>query len=83
MARQSISLSRPNHDWVAKKIESKEFKSNSEVVNDALRKVRELENGTEALRNALIMGERSGVSSRTPQEIIDAVLKKRRQNAKI
>lgn len=83
MARQSISLSEPNHDWIARKIESKEFKSNSEVVNDALRKVRELENGTEALREALIMGERSGVSGRTPQEIIDAVLRKRRQNGKV
>ncbi|NOX74683.1 MAG: type II toxin-antitoxin system ParD family antitoxin [Alphaproteobacteria bacterium] len=77
MARQSISLSEPNHDWIARKIESKEFKSNSEVVNDALRKVRELESGTDALREALIIGERSGVSSRTPQEIVDAVLKQR------
>jgi antitoxin ParD1/3/4 len=78
MARQSISLSEPNHEWIAKKIASREFKSNSEVVNDALRKVREMESGIEAIRSALIKGEESGLSTRTPDDIINAVLEKRR-----
>ena len=83
MPRQSISFSDPNHNWIAKKIESKEFKSNSEVVNDALRKVREMERGVDAIRQALITGEQSGLSERTPDDIINAVIEKRRQDGSL
>ena len=78
MPRQSISFSDPNHNWITEKIESKEFKSNSEVVNDALRKVREMESGVAAICQALIDGEQSGISKRTPDDIIKAVIDKRR-----
>ena len=80
MPRQSISFSDPNHSWIAEKIASKEFKSNSEVVNDALRKIREMERGVDAIRAALIKGEESGTSKRTPDDIMTAVMKKRRQD---
>ena len=80
MPRQSISLSEPNLSWISKKIESKEFKSNSEVVNDALRKIREMESEVEIIRQALIRGEHSGISKRTPNDIINAVVNKRRQD---
>ena len=80
MPRQSISLSEPNHRWISEKIESKEFRSNSEVVNDALRKIREMESGVKAIQDALVVGEKSGISQRTPDEITNAVIAKRRQD---
>ncbi len=80
MPRQTISFSDPNHSWIAEKIESKEFRSNSEVVNDALRKIREMESRAKAIQDALVVGERSGISKRTPDDITDAVIAKRRQN---
>ena len=80
MPRRSISLSEPNHRWIAEKIQSKEFRSNSEVVNDALRKVRERETGIESIRAALIASEASGISNRAPDDIINAVIEKRRRD---
>jgi len=69
MPRQSISFSEPNHEWLSAKVESKEFKSNSEAVNDALRKVREMENGIQAIRDKLIHAEKSGFTNMTIDEI--------------
>lgn len=84
MPRQSITLSDPNHSWIIEKLESKEFKSNSEVVNDALRKIRALEqNQVEAIRAALDIGEKSGTSNRTPDEIIKTVIKQKQKNGDI
>jgi len=49
-------------------------------VNDALRKVRERETGIESIHAALIAGEASGISNRAPDDIINAVIEKRRRD---
>ena len=56
MPRQSISLTPPNDAWLKAQVESEEFTSKSEVVNDLIRKAREIE----ALRARLMMAEQSG-----------------------
>ncbi len=84
MPRQSITFSDPNHSWIIEKLESKEFKSNSEVVNDALRKIRALEQSqVEAIRAALDIGEQSGTSHRTADEIIKTVIKRKKNNGEL
>jgi len=50
-------------------VDSREFTSKSEVVNDLIRKAREIE----TIRARLIAAEQSGLSSRGPQEIRDEV----------
>ena len=81
MPRQSITFSDPNHSWITEKLDSKEFKSNSEVVNDALRKVRALEQSqVEAIRAALDIGEQSGTSRRAADEIIKTVIRRKQKN---
>ena len=40
MARASISISPPNDEWIKLQIDSEEFSSRSEVVNDLIRKAR-------------------------------------------
>lgn len=65
MARQSISLTRPNDEWLKAQVDSEEFTSKSEVVNDLIRKAREVE----AIRKKLIAAEQSGFSERTPDQI--------------
>lgn len=67
MPRQSISLTRPNDDWLKAQVESEEFTSKSEVVNDLIRKARD----SEAIRMKLIAAEQSGFSDRTPDQIRD------------
>jgi antitoxin ParD1/3/4 len=40
MARQSISLTEPNDKWLKSQIDSKEYTSKSELVNDLIRQAR-------------------------------------------
>ena len=69
MPRQTITLTDPNHDWLQGKVDSKEFRSHTEAVNDALRKVREMESGVEAIRARLIAAEKGGFTDMTVDEI--------------
>ena len=80
MTRASISLTPPNDAWIQSLIESEEYSSRSEVVNDLIRKARKEQDEILAIRTALIEGEDSGTSSRTPDEIINSVIEKRRKN---
>ena len=80
MTRASISITPPNDAWIKSQIESEEFSSRSDVVNDLIRKARKEQDEILAIRAALIEGEESGTSSRTPNEIINSVIKKRRKN---
>jgi antitoxin ParD1/3/4 len=76
MTRQSISLTPPNDEWLKSQVESQEYTSKSDVVNDLIRKAREVE----IIRARLIAAEQSGLSDRTPEQI-RAAAKARLQNA--
>ncbi len=80
MTRASISITPPNDAWIKSQIESEEFSSRSDVVNDLIRKARKEQDEISAIRIALIEGEDSGTSSRTPDEIINSVIETRRKN---
>lgn len=80
MTRASISISPPNDEWIQAQIESEEFSSRSEVVNDLIRKARKENDEIQAIRAALIEGENSGTSTKSPNDIINAVIEKRRNN---
>ena len=44
MPRQSISFTPPNSEWLHRKVNvEREYRSNSEAVNDLIRKAREIE----------------------------------------
>ena len=66
MARQSISITTPNEAWLKQQIESEEYTSKSEVVNDLTRKARE----NEYIRYKLIGAEQGGFSNLTRDEIL-------------
>ena len=82
MSRQSISFTDPNTEWLKWKVEIQgEYKSNSELVNDLIRQRRRSEKvEIEAIRAALIEGEESGISDRTPEDIRAAVQDRLRDN---
>lgn len=70
MPRQSITITEPNADWLKAQIESKEYSSNSEVVNDLIRQARRRESSeAEAIRALLQEGIKSGLSELTPAQI--------------
>ncbi|MXY90464.1 MAG: CopG family transcriptional regulator [Gammaproteobacteria bacterium] len=66
--RASLSISTPNDSWIQAQIASGEFASRSEVVNDLIRRAREID----LIRARLIAAEQSGPSARTPEQILAA-----------
>ena len=69
MARQSISLTKPNDDWLKSMVDSEEYVSKSEVVNDLIRQAREID----MIRAKLEAAELAGFSPSAPTEIRDRV----------
>lgn len=74
MPRQSISLTEPNAKWVKAQLESKEYTSMSDTINDLIRQARRRENGKiEEIRAMLIEAEEGlekyGHSQKTVHEI--------------
>ncbi len=77
--RASLSISTPNEEWIQAQINSGEFASRSEVVNDLIRRAREIE----VIRQRLIAAEQSGFSSRTPEQILAASKAELRSNGEL
>lgn len=60
MPRQSVSLTEPNAEWVKAQIDSKEYTSISDAINDLIRQARRKEYAqTEKIRMLLIEAEKS------------------------
>ncbi len=83
MTRASISISTPNDEWIQSQIKSEEFSSRSEVLNDLIRKARKEQDEVEYIRAALIEGEKSGFSRRTPEDVKKTVIKRLQDNGKL
>lgn len=76
--RASISITEPNDQWIQEKIESKEFASRSEVVNDLIRKAREIEAIRQRLIAAELSVEQHGLVDASPQRMLDGFKAKAR-----
>ena len=57
MARQSISLTRPNDEWLKTQVQSEEYASKSELVNDLIRQAREQQREVDWIRAKLVRAE--------------------------
>ena len=80
MTRQSISFTDPNSEWLERKVNVEgEYKSNSEAVNDLIRKAREIE----AIRASLIQAEQSGFTELSRDEIRAEIRKELRRDGEL
>jgi antitoxin ParD1/3/4 len=80
MPRQSISLTEPNSEWLKLKVDIEgEYKSNSEAVNDLIRKAREIE----GIRARLIQAEQSGFTRLTRDEIRAEIREEMRRSGEL
>ncbi len=80
MPRQSISLTKPSSEWLRQKVEIEgEYRSNSEAVNDLIRKAREIE----FVRARLIHAEQSGFTTMTADEILAQSKDELRKNGEL
>jgi len=76
MPRQSISFTPPNEEWLRAQVESQEYTSKSDVVNDLIRKAREIE----GIRARLVQAEQSGFTSLGREEILAEAKEEARRN---
>ena len=70
MARQSISFTKPNDEWLKSQVDSKEYSSKSEVVNDLIRQARKQQVQVDWIRAKLDRSEASGFTDETKEQIL-------------
>ncbi len=76
MSRQSITFTPPNDDWLKAQVDSQEYTTKSDVVNDLIRKARKEQEELDLLRAKLIRAEQGGMSDRSPEQIRQDVKKR-------
>ena len=70
MTRQSISLTDPNDEWLKTQINTKEYSSKSELVNDLIRQARHQQQKIDLIRMKLEKAEKGGFTTDSKKEII-------------
>lgn len=70
MARQSITLTKPNDEWLKKQVANKEYSSKSELVNDLIRQARNTQTHINWIRHRIEKAEESGFTERSKAEIL-------------
>jgi antitoxin ParD1/3/4 len=69
MIRQTISLTDANNDWLLSQLATGEYTSKNEVLNDLIRRERRKEQAIYEIRQALIVGEKSGFTNLSVADI--------------
>jgi antitoxin ParD1/3/4 len=70
MVRQSISFTEPNDIWLKSQIDSQEYSSKSELVNDLIRQARNQQKQIDWIKAKIERAEASGLSSDSKSEIL-------------
>lgn len=70
MARQSISFTKPNDKWLKSQVDSLEYSSKSELVNDLIRQARKQQVQIDWIRARLEKAEQSGFSEDRKDQIL-------------
>ena len=70
MNRQSISFTQPNDEWLKAQVDSKEYSSKSELVNDLIRQARKQQNQIDWISSKLENAENNGFTNDSKEEIL-------------
>ncbi|MEM9052469.1 MAG: CopG family transcriptional regulator [Bacteroidota bacterium] len=70
MPRQIISFTEPNDEWLKSQIDSKEYSSKSELVNDLIRQARKQQKEIDWIRLKLEKAEKSGFTEADESNIL-------------
>ena len=70
MSRQSISFTEPNDEWLKDQVESKEYSSKSELVNDLIRQARKQQIQVDWIKTKLEKAENSGFTNDDKEQIL-------------
>lgn len=70
MARQSISFTQPNDEWLKNQVDNKEYSSKSELVNDLIRQARKQQIQIDWISSKLEKAEETGFTSYNRKQIL-------------
>lgn len=70
MGRQSITFTKPNDEWLKAQIESQEYSSKSELINDLIRQARNQQRQIDWIKAKLEKAEKSGFTTDSKQQIL-------------
>ncbi len=70
MARQSISFTKPNDEWLKSQVENHEYSSKSELVNDLIRQARKQQRQIDWISSKLEKAENSGFTNDSKEQIL-------------
>ena len=70
MVRQSISITKPNDEWLKNQVENDEYSSKSELVNDLIRQARKQQAQTDWIKAKLEKAENSGFTNDSKEQIL-------------
>ena len=71
MARQSISFTKPNEEWLKAQVNSEEYSSKSEIINDLIRHARNQQAEADWIRAKLSKSEDNGFTDDTKEQILN------------
>lgn len=83
LVKKTVNVTDQQEDWIKAQIASGHYGNDSELIRDLIRKEQARNAELDALRAALVEGEKSGISDRTPEEIFDAVVERKRQRGEL
>lgn len=83
MPRKSITFTSAHDKWLKARVASGQYRPESEVISNLIRERQNCNTGIEAVRLALIEGEKSGVSNQTPEDIREEVQKQLRKDGSL
>ena len=81
--RKTITLTDQQNDWVKARINRGDFTNDSEYFRDLVRRDQERNAEMVQLRAALVDGEQSGISERTPDDIRSAARERLRADGRL
>ncbi len=70
MARQSISFTQPNDEWLKDQVDTKEYSSKSELINDLIRQARKQQRQIDWISSKLERAEQSGFTNDSKKQIL-------------
>ncbi len=71
MARQSISFTKPNDEWLRNQVDNKEYASKSELVNDLIRQARKQQVQIDWIKAKIEKAESSGFTNDSKEQILN------------
>jgi len=83
LVKKTVNVTDQQEHWIKAQIAEGHYGNDSELFRDLIRKEQRRTAGVETIRAALIAGENSGMSDRTPEQIFQDVIERKRQRGEL